>query len=130
MGRELKSWLGLSHWLLIRGQAQLVHAFSLSRLSLSLSLFFGLNHRVMLKVEQLSWDPTVTRRRMDSWKCRRSLAPGGAGLHFPDFLLFLLDAPTVRGFFPVAPGDAVLANVKVDSRAQTLGFRPRLHARC
>lgn len=84
----------------------------------------------MLKVEQLSWDPTVTRRRMDSWKCRRSLALGGAGLHFPDFLLFLLDAPTVRGFFPVAPGDAVLAYVKVDSRAQTLGFRPRLHARC
>lgn len=40
MGRELKSWLGLSHWLLIRGQAQLVHAFSLSRLSLSLSLSF------------------------------------------------------------------------------------------
>ena len=38
MGREWKSWLGLSHWLFIRGQAQLVHAFSLSRLSLSLSL--------------------------------------------------------------------------------------------
>ena len=44
-----------------------------SHISLSLSFLFGLNHRVMLKVEQLSWDPTVTRRRTDSWKGRRTL---------------------------------------------------------
>ena len=66
---------------------------------LSFFFFFGLNHRVMLKMEQLSWNPTVTRRRMDSWKCRRSLAPGGAGLHFPDFLLLLFDVSTIGAFF-------------------------------
>ena len=101
MGCKLKSWLGLSCWLFIRGQNQLVHTFGPSHFS----FFFGM----ILKVGQLSCDPTVTRRRMDNWKYRRSLAAGGAVLLFQDFLLWkekksLFDS-AIAGVFLLLPGE-------------------------
>lgn len=84
------------------------------------SFFFGM----MLKVGQLSCDPTVTRRKTDNWKYRRSLAAGGAGLLFPDFLLWkekksLFDS-AIAGVFLLLPGER-------SASEQEGGLRARRH---